>query len=340
MTSSRDSGDEFATLIPDALAELHAPLIPILRHVLARAPLPRVGVALDLACGPGLKAPLLAEACGPGVRLVGVDIDYGAIRAATTDHRLPTTDQGQMVSVVRRRSPALSTGAGSVVGVVGNALALPLRDGCCAAAFCIAALGLFADRLVALRELRRALAPGGVALLVVGTQAWAKTIRWPADLAARLAAAYAQALAEGVAPLAASPDLGGDLADLLIGAGFTAPLIRAFSLDHQTLYGGPSVAASLAAELSLLSWPALRPLLAGRLAAAELERCDDRSADSEIELHALALVTQACTRELHPAPTRRSHLLHRSALSYRHHRSSKPTWPYPPGASANKGDRE
>src|SRR5438552_1669682 len=59
-------------------ADLHAPLVPILRYVLATAPLPRAGIALDLACGAGLKAPLLAEACGPGVRLVGLDRDAGA----------------------------------------------------------------------------------------------------------------------------------------------------------------------------------------------------------------------------------------------------------------------
>src|SRR4029453_17149212 len=83
-----------------------------------------------------------------------------------------------------------------------------------------------------LRELHRALAPGGLALLVVGIQAWAQIIQWPADLAACLVTAYAQALAAGLAPLPATPDLGGELADLLLQAGFTAPLIRAFWLDR------------------------------------------------------------------------------------------------------------
>jgi SAM-dependent methyltransferase len=339
----------------DTLAELHTPLIPILRHTLALAPLPRAGLALDLACGPGLKAPLLAEACGPGVRLLGIDVDLAAIRAVTTDHRPPTTDHrppttdhrrweiedrrsrivgcgrsifdprssilkrfvGRRLSVVSRQS--------SVVGVVGDAQALPLRDGCCAAAFCIAALSLFPDRRAALRELRRTLAPGGVALLVVGAQAWAQIVRWPADLAARLAAAYAQALAAGIAPPPATPDLGGDLADLLLGAGFAAPLIRAFLLDRPTTprtanraatdYGLRATDSPLAAELPLLPWPALRPLLAGRLFPTELARCDELAAGPQIELCTLALVAQARAGELRRAPAWHSHLFHKFALS-------------------------
>src|SRR2546427_7185337 len=96
-------------------ADLHAPLVPILRYVLATAPLPRAGIALDLACGAGLKAPLLAEACGPGVRLVGLDRDVGALRAARS-------------------------AAGQASWVAGDAMAAPLRSGSCATVFCIAAL--------------------------------------------------------------------------------------------------------------------------------------------------------------------------------------------------------
>jgi SAM-dependent methyltransferase len=293
--------------------QLHASLIPILRHTLALAPLPRAGLALDLACGPGLKTPLLIEACGPGVRLLGVDIDRIAIRAATTDYRPRDRRQEAdlLLSLVSRSEPSsFVVGRLSFVGVVGDAQALPLRDGCCTAAFCIAALSLFADRLAALRELHRALAPGGLALLVVGIQAWAQIIQWPADLAACLVTAYAQALAAGLAPLPATPDLGGELADLLLQAGFTAPLIRAFWLDRPptTDHRPPENRNSelrtpnselrtqdspLAAELPLLPWPALRSLLAPRLPSTELARCDELAADPQIELGTLALVAQA-----------------------------------------------
>jgi SAM-dependent methyltransferase len=215
------------------LTDLHAPLIPILRHAFALAPLPRAGLVLDLACGQGLKAPLLAEVCGPQVRLLGIDIDRVAIRAMV-DQR-PTTNDQRGTQPGDKRSSILDPRFSEqpwVVGIVADALALPLVDGCCAAAFCIAALSLFADPRAALRELRRVLAPGGVAIFVVGTQSWAQTIRWPADLAAHLVTAYAQALAEGHAPLPASADLSVDLANLLRDTGFASPLIRAFQLDR------------------------------------------------------------------------------------------------------------
>ncbi len=73
--------------------QLHAPLIPILRHALALAPLPRAGIALDLACGPGDKAALLAEALGPGVRLVGVDIDPAVIQEQRTKNKEQNTQE-------------------------------------------------------------------------------------------------------------------------------------------------------------------------------------------------------------------------------------------------------
>jgi SAM-dependent methyltransferase len=169
--------------------------------------------------------------------------------------------------------------------IAGDALAVPLRSGCCAAVFCIAALGLFADRRAALREMRRVLRPGGLALLATGTQAWAPLVRWPAALAIRLRAAYARALAEGCRPLAATPDLGGELAKWLEEAGFATPHVRAFLLDAAT--------HPLEAELPLLPWARLRPLLAAQLAPEDLAACDRLAAGADAELCAIALIAQA-----------------------------------------------
>jgi SAM-dependent methyltransferase len=326
----------------ETLSQLHAPLIPILRHALALAPLPRAGVALDLACGSGLKAALLAEALGPGVHLVGVDIDPAVFRAVTTDRRQETGDRRQETGDRTEdeglrtedsahpltRSPARPLARPipdprPPILLVGDALALPLRDGCGDAAFCITALGLFADRRAALRELRRVLRPGALALLIVGTHAWAQVIPWPADLAACLTAAYAQALADGAAPIPAAPDLSSELADVLADAGFVAPLVRAFWLDHRppttdhrppttdhrppttdhrppttdlqwtTDHGPRTTDDPLDSELPLLPWPALRVLLARRLTRAELARCDALAAVPDVELCALALVALA-----------------------------------------------
>jgi methyltransferase family protein len=209
----------------------------------------------------------------------------------------------------------------SFAGIVGDALALPLRDGCCDAAFCIAALNLFDDRYMALCELRRALRPGGMALLVVGTQTWAQIVRWPLDIAERLSAAYAQALASGSTPLPATPDLGAELANLLGDAGFDDPLVRAFTLDPAPTADDqraptndlrPATCELLPAattddrrrttnnplvfELPLLPWPALRALLAGRLSTVEHARCDALAAGAEIELCPLGLIAYARAR--------------------------------------------
>jgi|GEM_PF-640099 len=245
------------------LDELHAPLLPILRYVLAATALPQAGTALDLACGDGRKTALLARACGPGVRLIGIDSDHSAIQRA---QRLQHEAQAEL----------------NTNWVVGDALALPLRSGSCSAAFCIAAIGLFNDRPAALRELRRVLAAGGVALVITATQTWAPVTRWPAELAERLRAAYTNALHMGHSALAASADLGDDMGALLYDVGFSAPHIRAFLLD--------TVAHPLAAELPLLSWASLRPLLTAQLAPAELDICDQLAVAAEIELCTLALV--------------------------------------------------
>jgi ubiquinone/menaquinone biosynthesis C-methylase UbiE len=284
----------------EALAELHAPLLPILRHVLALAPLPRSGIALDLACGSGLKAPLLADALGPGVRLIGVDVDPAAIHTATHELKIEgrrwriATPSSILYPLSSRTHPSF---------IVGDAQALPLREACCDAAFCIAALGLFADRLAALREMRRVLRRGSPVLFVAAAQIWAQVIPWPADMAARLAATYAQALGAGVDPVPAMPDLGGELAELLIGAGFAAPLVRAFRLSPWSVVRSPWPAATdhglrttdnwQMGELPLLPWAELRPLLEGRLAGTALARCDEVAAAADVELCELALVALA-----------------------------------------------
>lgn len=251
----------------DPIDVLHAPLLPILRHILTTVKLPRAGMLLDVACGAGLKAALLAEACGPDVVLAGVDRDRAAISAG------------------------IHSGAiGYEHWLVGDALALPLQDGCCAAACCIAALGLFADRAAALREMARVVRPGGVVLVATSAHMWMQVMPWPAKIGAQLAEAYTQALAAGHPPVEAAPDLGGELAALLRGAGLPAPRIRAFLLDYQApaVFAPDAALAPLDAELPLLPWPALRSVAAEWLTAAELAYCDQAVADVELRPVALA----------------------------------------------------
>jgi ubiquinone/menaquinone biosynthesis C-methylase UbiE len=252
------------------LVELHAPLVPILRHVLATIDLPRSGIALDLASGSGLKLPLLAEACGPSVQFIALDIDRDAVRIAW-----------------QAQSPRPTFTPPPRHRLVGDALTLPLRDACCETVFCIAALGLFADQRAALREMRRVLRPGGHSLIVTATQIWAHVIHYPADLLLRLREAYAVAVAEHRAPtyLAASPDMAGELSGLFTDAGFAAPPIRAFLLED--------TAHPLDAELPLLPWHTLRPIVTSHLTPQDLTRCDQAAAESDVELCSFALTAHA-----------------------------------------------
>ncbi|HEU4323158.1 MAG TPA: class I SAM-dependent methyltransferase [Roseiflexaceae bacterium] len=243
---------------------LHEPLLPILRYVLATAGLPRGGLLLDLASGPGDKLPLLAEVC-PDARLLALDIDRAALREIGS-------------AQLKTQNSKLKT----PLWVAADAQALPLRAGCLDAACCIAALGLFADRRAVLAELRRVLRPGGAALLVTSDQRWVELIPWPDELAAVVLAALRDD--QEAWELLATEDVGGELTGALGGVGFVDVAVRAFLLD---------AGAPLRAELPLLPWADLRPRLDGRLDPATLARCDAVAREAEIELRPLVLVARA-----------------------------------------------
>ena len=99
---------------------------------------------LDVACGTGIVARLTAERMGRG-RVVGLDLNPGMLAVArSTQH----------------------SGA-SVEWIEGSALALPFDDGSFDLVLCQLGLQFFPDRLLALREMRRALKEGGRTALSV-----------------------------------------------------------------------------------------------------------------------------------------------------------------------------
>ncbi|MFC7614579.1 class I SAM-dependent methyltransferase [Actinokineospora soli] len=129
------------------LAAARADLVP---------PAPRPGAVLvDIGCGAGLLAPHLR---GKGYRHVGVDLSASALRQAR-EH--------------------------GVAAVRGDALRLPLRDGCADVVAAGEILEHVTDLAAAVREIGRVLAPGG--LLVLDTLAATRRCRFVAiGLAERL----------------------------------------------------------------------------------------------------------------------------------------------------------
>lgn len=94
---------------------------------------------LDVACGTGIVARLAAEHVGPAGVVAGVDLNPGMLAVARS-----VTPQGVAIDWREGRAESLPF-AGSEFGTV----------------FCQLGLQFFADKVAALREMRRVVAPGG-----------------------------------------------------------------------------------------------------------------------------------------------------------------------------------
>ena len=118
---------------------------------LAEATLRHVNVhegarVIDVACGTGIVARLLAEKVGKSGTVVGIDLNAAMIEVA----RWHTS--GADVAVAWRQ---------------GDVVALPVPDARFDMAFCQQGLQFFPDKLAALKEIRRVLALGGSIVLTV-----------------------------------------------------------------------------------------------------------------------------------------------------------------------------
>ena len=114
-----------------------APWAPLLVDAARLATGERV---LDVACGTGIVARAAAERVGPAGRIVGVDLNPGMIAVARS---LPTPF------------------AATVDWLERSALDLQLADAVFDVVLCQQGLQFFPDKLLALREMRRVLGPGG-----------------------------------------------------------------------------------------------------------------------------------------------------------------------------------
>jgi SAM-dependent methyltransferase len=116
---------------------------PVARDIIDRAALRAGERVLDVACGTGIVARLAAEEVGPTGTVAGLDVNPGMLAVAR--------------SVI---GPEIA-----IDWHAASAEAIPLPDDTLDVVLCSIGLQFMADKLAALSEMRRVLAPGGRLLL-------------------------------------------------------------------------------------------------------------------------------------------------------------------------------
>jgi SAM-dependent methyltransferase len=117
---------------------------PIGEQAIELMEIPSNAQVLDVGCGSGWATRLMAEKASSG-RVVGIDIS------------------DEMIALARETSKPFS----NVELKVASAESLPFQDGEFSHAFSMESLYYYADVLVALKEIKRVLKPGGVFVTVV-----------------------------------------------------------------------------------------------------------------------------------------------------------------------------
>jgi SAM-dependent methyltransferase len=130
----------------------------LVRDALAPAAGERI---LDVGCGPGFYAAELLEEVGPDGSVTGIDVSAA------------------MLNVARKRTQ----GSANADFREGEATALPVEDGAYDAAITVQVLEYVEDATAALRELHRALRPGG--RVVIWDVDWT-TLSWHSEDPARM----------------------------------------------------------------------------------------------------------------------------------------------------------
>lgn len=242
---------------------------PWARELVARAvPAPGATV-LDVACGPGTVAQLVARRIGGAGRVVACDISPAMLAVASAVPGAP--------------------GAAPIEYVECSADALPLPDAGCDLVVCQQGLQFFPDRPAALNEMRRALRHGGTVALAV----WAA--EHPLGLFGPIGETVRDCGVPEPYPRAFDPvsySLGATaLHDLLAGGGWRDASVEAVELE--------CVWATREEVLGAVFGTPFGPLVAG-LAPAERERfagmLADRlgaAGDGEVRVRTVANVARA-----------------------------------------------
>ena len=218
-------------------------------QVLVQRAAPQPGErALDVACGTGVVARRVAPLLGATGQVVGMDVSPAMLAVARS---LPPPEG----AAIECRD--------------GDAAALPVPDAAFDLVCCQQGLQFVPDRAAALRERRRALAPGGRAALSV----WAAIEHNPVQ--AMLHGLFARHL--GTPPVPAPFSLGDadELRALLDGVGFRAGAVEAVTLTVRF----PSAAAYVAESVQAVA--AVLPAFAGLDDAARTALVAAVSRDAE-----------------------------------------------------------
>jgi len=220
---------------------------------------------LDVACGTGVVARLVAQRVGPSGTVVGFDLNPGMLTVARA---LPQPHGAQ----IEWRE--------------GNVSAIPFPDAAFDLVLCQQGLQFFPDRPAALREMRRVLVPGGRLALSV----WRSMEHTPAF------AALATALGRRIAPEAAAIMQGPfalgsaeDLRTLTIGAGFgdviVQPAAKALRFPSSEEFVRLYVAATPLAGVVAKASDDTRAALVAEVSAALKSSVDHQGLAFPIEAH-------------------------------------------------------
>lgn len=145
---------------PESYEKYQVPSIfePLARIFLEQIPLQPGQRILDVACGTGIVARQAASIVGAAGHIVGVDLNAG------------------MLEMARKHAPVNGT---PIEWRQGDAVSLPCPDAAFDAVLCQQGLQYFPDKVGALREMYRVLAPGGL----LGISVWRAIEHSPCHLA-------------------------------------------------------------------------------------------------------------------------------------------------------------
>jgi SAM-dependent methyltransferase len=189
-----------------------------LRAMIDDLPLRPGDRVLDMPCGDGAYALLLADRVGPSGSVVGVDLSAGYLELARANAASGSSEPGARVRFQ-----------------IGDIASLPFDDNTFDLVWCAQSMYSLPDPLGALRELRRVVRPGGAVAVFENDTLHQIVVPWPAELELAVRQAQLRALAAR-APTTAKYFIGRDLCGTFADAGLENCFVTPYtSIRHAPL---------------------------------------------------------------------------------------------------------